>query len=147
MPPRSPGVKPPWRRRKKMVATDLAHRELHHQDETHLDTNPYICRMWHRRGQQTVLPAAGTNRRLTTFGSLEVFGRGRVEVLCAEQASAGFIRYLEVLDARHAATGRQVFLALDHASCHDSDQSQAALHARGDWLHVVPLARYSPHLN
>ena len=73
-----------------MVAADLAHRELHHEDETHLDTNPYLCRMWHRRGYQAVLPAAGTNRRLTTFGSVEVFGRGRVEVLCADQTSAGF---------------------------------------------------------
>ena len=96
-----------------MVAADLAHRELHHEDETHLDTNPYLCRMWHRRGQQAVLPAAGTNRRLTTFGSVEVFGRGRVEVLCADQTSAGFQLYLEALDRRHAATGREITLTAD----------------------------------
>src|SRR5690242_957758 len=89
-PLRWPPVKPLSKRRGKNVAADLEHRELHHEDETHLDTNPYITRMWHRRGQQTVLPAAGTNRRLTTFGSVEVFGRGRVEVLCADQSSAGF---------------------------------------------------------
>jgi DDE superfamily endonuclease len=129
------------------VPGDLAHYELHHEDETHLDTNPYLGGVWHRRGQQTLLPAAGTNRRLTDFGSVEVFGRGRVEVLCAEQGSTGFAHYLEALDGRHAATGREVFLALDHATCHDSDQSQAALAARSGWLHVIPLARYSPHLN
>src|SRR5205085_12068349 len=98
-------------------------------------------------GQPWLLPAAGTNRRLTDFGSVEVFGRGRVEVLCAEQGSAGFAHYLAALEQRHLATGREVFLALDHASCHDSEQSQAALTARAEWLHVLPLARYSPHLN
>src|SRR5262249_38172511 len=36
--------------------------ELHFQDETHLETNPYLCRAWHRRGKQATLPAAGTNR-------------------------------------------------------------------------------------
>jgi hypothetical protein len=123
------------------VAGNLARYELHHEDETHLDTNPYLGGVWHRRGQQMLLPAAGTNRRLTDFGSGEVFGRGRVEVLCAEQSSAGSANYLAALDGRHVATGRDVFLALDHASCHDSDQSQAALAARATWLHVIPLAR------
>jgi transposase len=130
-----------------MVAAAPERYELHHEDETHLDTNPYLCRVWHRRGQQPTLPAAGTNRRLTAFGSVEIFGRGRVEVLCAQQDSAGFGRYLEALEARHRATGRAVFLALDHASCHESAASQAALARRSAWLHVIPLARYSPHLN
>jgi transposase len=130
-----------------MVAADLEHRELHHEDETHLDTNPYITRMWHRRGQQTVLPAAGTNRRLTTFGSVEVFGRGRVEVVCADQSSAGFQLYLEALDQRHAATGREITLVFDNGSAHCSDVSKAALKERAAWLHVLPLARYCPQLN
>jgi len=140
-------VKPPWRRRKKMVAADLEQCELHHQDETHLDTNPYLCRMWHRRGQQAVLPAAGTTRRLTTFGSVEVFGRGRVEVLCADQSSAGFQLYLEALDQPHTATGREVFLVFDNGSAHCSEVTQAALKERAAWLHVLPLARYCPQLN
>ena len=130
-----------------MVAADLAHRELHHEDETHLETNPYLCRMWHRRGHQIVLPAAGTNRRLTTFGSVEVFGRGRVEVLCADQSSAGFQLYLEALDERHAATGREITLVFDNGSAHCSQVTQAALKQRAAWLHVIPLARYCPQLN
>jgi hypothetical protein len=123
-----------------MVAADLAHRERHHQDETHLDTTPYLCRMGHRRGQQTVLPAAGTNRRLTTFGSVEVFGRGRVEVVCADQSSAGFRRYPEALDRRHAETGREITLVFDNGAAHCSQVSRAALQARAAWLHVLPLA-------
>ena len=33
--------------------------ELHYQDETHLDTNPYLSRIWHRGGKQPTVPAAG----------------------------------------------------------------------------------------
>lgn len=129
------------------MAADLARYEFHHQDETHLETNPYLCRVWHRRGRQPMVPAVGTNRRVTTFGSVDVFGRGRVEVVCAGQDSACFLLYLEALDARHAATGREVFLVLDNGPAHRSRASQAALAARAGWLHLIWLARYSPQLN
>ncbi len=112
-----------------------------------METNPYLARVWHRRGEQPTVPAAGTNRRLTVFGSVEALGRGRVEVVCAGQDSACFGLYLEALDARHAATGKEVFLALDNGPCHTSAASRAALAARADWLHVIWLAKYSPELN
>lgn len=121
--------------------------ELHYQDETHLDTNPHLSRVWHRVGEQPTVPAAGTNRRLTVFGSAEAQGRGRIEVLQVRQDSAGFARYLAALDARHAATGRDIILVLDNGPCHTSTTTQRALAARAAWLEVLPLARYSPHLN
>jgi DDE superfamily endonuclease len=121
--------------------------ELHYEDETHLETNPYLGRVWHRVGRQPILPAAGTNRRVTVFGSVEARGRGRVEVVQARQDSVGFGRYLAALDARHAATKRKVVLALDNGSCHTSKVSQQALAERADWLEVIPLAKYSPELN
>jgi len=121
--------------------------ELHYEDETHLDTNPYLSRVWHRMGEQPTVPAAGTNRRLTVFGSVEAQGRGRIELLTVQQDSAGFGRYLAALDARHAATGRDVILVLDNGSCHTSTATRRALAARHEWLEVIPLARYSPHLN
>lgn len=121
--------------------------ELHYQDETHLDTNPHLSRVWHRVGVQPTVPAAGTNRRLTVFGSVEALGRGRVEVLQARQDSAGFARYLAALDARHAATGRAIILVLDNGSAHTSKATKRALAERAAWLEALPLARYSPHLN
>lgn len=121
--------------------------ELHYQDETHLDTNPYLSRVWHRIGEQPTVPAAGTNRRLTVFGSVEALGRGRVEVLQARQDSAGFARYLVALEARHAATGRDIILVLDNGPCHVSKATRTELTTRADWLEVIPLARYSPQLN
>ena len=121
--------------------------ELHYQDETHLETNPYLTRVWHKIGTQPTVPAAGTNRRLTCFGSVEALGRGRVEVLGAAQDSAAFGRYLEALDERHAATERQIFLVLDNGPCHTSKASRAALLARAAWRHVIWLAPYCPNLN
>lgn len=93
------------------------------------------------------MPAAGTNRRLTVFGSVAAEGRGRVEVVQARQDSAGFLRYLVALDARHAATGRDVILALDNGPAHTSKASKRALAERVDWLEVLWLARYAPELN
>jgi hypothetical protein len=120
---------------------------LHYEDETHLDTTPYLSRVWHRIGQQPTVPAAGTNRRLTVFGSVEARGRGRIELLTVQQDSAGFARYLAALDARHATTGRDIILVLDNGPCHVSKATRQALADRADWLEVIPLARYSPHLN
>jgi transposase len=129
------------------VASEPTRYEFHHQDETHVETNPYLARVWHRRGQQPTVPAVGTNRRITVFGSVELLGRGRVEVVQARQDSRGFIHYLEALDAHQQRTGREIYLALDNGPAHTSRVSTAALAARADWLHVIWLARYSPQLN
>lgn len=129
------------------MRTQPDHYELRYEDETHLDTNPYLSRVWHRLGAQPTVPAAGTNRRLTVFGSVEGLGRGRIEVLQVRQDSAGFARYLAALEARHEATGRQVILVLDNGPCHVSKLTRAALAERAAWLEVIPLARDSPHLN
>jgi transposase len=76
-----------------------------------------------------------------------VFGRGRVEVLCAGQDSAGFGLYLEALDARHATVGQAIVLALDNGPCPTRKVSQAALAARAAGWHLIWLAKYSPELN
>jgi hypothetical protein len=129
------------------VAAQPERYELHYEDETHLETNPHLSRVWHRVGRQPTVPAAGTNRRLTVFGSVEAQSRGRIELLTVQQDSTAFARYLAALDARHAATGRAVILVLDNGPCHVSKATQRALAERGEWLEVIPLARYSPHLN
>jgi transposase len=129
------------------VAAEPERYELHYQDETHVETNPYLCKIWHRRGVQPRLPAAGTNRRVTVFGSVEALGRGRVEVICAGQDSACFLLYLDALDERHAALEKEMYLVLDNGPAHTSKLSLAALAERAAWLHVIWLARYSPEQN
>lgn len=41
--------------------------EMNYQDETHLETNPYLGRVWYRVGEQPVLPAVAANRRVTVL--------------------------------------------------------------------------------
>ena len=36
--------------------------ELHYEDETHLDTNPHLGRVWHRVGTQPTALAQGVRR-------------------------------------------------------------------------------------
>jgi len=84
---------------------------------------------------------------VTVFGSKESRGRGRIEVVCGGQDSACFARYLAALDQWYTANGQGLFLVLDHASCHTSAASERALAARATWLHLIWLAKYSPHLN
>ena len=122
-------MRPSWRRRGEKVAAEPDRYELHYQDETHVETNPYLSRVWQRRGHQPTVPAVGTNRRVTVFGSVEAFGRGRVEVLQATQDSAAFARYLHALEARHVTLGKAIYLVLDNGPCHTSGASQAALAA------------------
>ena len=40
-----------------------------------------------------------------------------------------------------------MILVLDNGPCHVSKATRRALTDRADWLEVIPLARYSPHLN
>jgi hypothetical protein len=129
------------------VSAQLDRLEFHHADETHLETNPTLQRIWHRIGVQPKIPAAGTNRRVTACGSVEILGRGRVEVVCATQDSAAFQLYLDALEQRHRETGREVFLALDNGPAHTSKTSQAALAARAAWLHPIWLAKSSLELS
>lgn len=121
--------------------------ELHFQDETHLETNPHLCRTWHRKGKQPTLPGVGINRRVTVFGSVDLLRRARVELVRVAQDSAGFVRYLELLDSHHTAVQREIYLVLDNGSAHTSRVSSQALAARRDWLHVIWLAKYAPQLN
>lgn len=80
-------------------------------------------------------------------GSVDVLGRARVELVRATQDSAGFVRYLELLEAHHQEVQREIYLVLDNGSAHTSTLSMHALAQRRDWLHVIWLAKYAPHLN
>src|SRR5207248_7678112 len=94
-------VKRRSRRREKKVACAPERYELHYQDETHVETNPYLAKQWHRIGTQQRIASVGVNRRVTVFGSRESQGRGRIEVVCGGQDSACFAQYLAALDQWH----------------------------------------------
>jgi transposase len=65
----------------------------------------------------------------------------------AAHDSAGFVRYLELLEAHQQTVQREIYLVLDNGSAHTSRLSSQGLAQRRDWLHVIWLAKYAPHLN
>lgn len=77
------------------VAAELGRYELHYEDESHLETYPYLCRVWHKLGTQPTLPV---------FGSVAFGGSDR---------AVGW-RWC----GRHAATGKEVLLVMDNGSAH-----------------------------
>jgi len=81
------------------------------------------------------------------FGSVEARGRGRIELVRAAQDTAGFVRYLDLLETCHHARRRAISLVLDNGSAPTSTASLEALCTRQDWLHVLWLAKYRPQLN
>jgi hypothetical protein len=120
-----------WQRSGNVVAAASDQYELHFEDETHLEPNPYLGRVWHRRGEQPTVPAVGTNRRVTVFGSVEALGRGRVEVVGARQDSAGFERYLAALETRHQAIGKEIYLGKRSSPLFEEPPRRACLTGRG----------------
>ena len=129
------------------MRAEPARYELHFEDETHRETNPSRCRVWHRRGQQPTLPGVGTNRRVTVFGSVALLGRTRIALVRAAQDTAGFVRDRERLEAHQQAVQREISLVLDNGSAPTSQASLPVLAARREWLHVLWLAKYAPQLN
>ena len=103
--------------------------ELHFEDETHLDTNPYLSRVWHRVGQQPTLPAVGTNRRLTVFRSVEALGRGRIEVVQARQGLPG--TWPRLMPATKRPGGRSSW-------CWTTDPAMSASAPKPRWLRAPP---------
>lgn len=61
----------------KKVASEPERDELHYQDETHVETNLYLAKQWHRIGRQRRIASVGVNRRVTVFGGTESRTRGR----------------------------------------------------------------------
>jgi hypothetical protein len=129
------------------VRAEPARYALHFQDETHLQTTPDLCRVWHRRGQQATRPGVGTTRRVTVFGSGAGRGRPRIELVRAGQDSAGFVRDLQLLEAHQQTVQREIDLVLENGSAPTSQVSLQALAARREWRQVLRLAKSAPQLN
>jgi len=129
---------------RKKVAQAPERYEMHYQDETHLETNPYLCKIWHRVGEQPTLPAVGTNRRVRRcLGAWKLSGVGEWRWYAKDTTA------LASCATWRCSTGgaerrNEMFLVLDNGSCHTSKASRAALAERGEWLRVVRAVALQP---
>lgn len=92
-----------------------------------------------------VVPAAGTNRKLCVYGSLN-FRTGQTHYLVHPRKNARqFAEFLSQL--LEANSERCLVLVLDNASYHRTAEVLDLLTAHEDHVFVVWLPKYSPELN
>lgn len=101
--------------------------------------------MWTFRGERAEVPAAGTNRKLCSYGALD-YRTGQVHYMVhPRKNSQQFNEFLrQLLEAKR---GRSVCLVLDNASYHVTRATLDLLTEHEDHVFVVWLPKYSPELN
>jgi transposase len=115
-----------------------------YEDETHIQLLPLVRAMWRRRGQPPSIPTPGTNRKFSVFGALNVATGAWHYLIRDHQRAEHFIEFLEQLLTAYP-TGR-IILILDNAAIHFCKRVKAWL-ADHPQVTLLPLPRYSPHLN
>lgn len=115
-----------------------------YEDETHVQLLPLVRAMWRPRGRPQPIPTPGTNRKFSIFGALDAVTGAWHYRMCERACGDEFVAFLEHLCDAYP-TGR-IVLVLDNAGIHFCRCVQAWLegHPR---VALLPLPRYSPHLN
>lgn len=101
--------------------------------------------MWTFRGVRAEVPAAGTNRKICVYGTLN-YKTGQAHYLTHAQKNAShFNEFLKrLLDARR---DRFVVLVIDNARYHVTRATLEILTEHEEHIFVVWLPKYSPELN
>ena len=101
--------------------------------------------MWTLRGVRPVIPAAGTNRRLCIYGSLNYRTGQSHYMLHPKKNSQQFGEFLRQL--LEANCERRLVLVIDNAGYHRTKAIFSLLHDHADHVLVIWLPKYSPELN
>lgn len=101
--------------------------------------------MWWWVGEQPLVPAAGQNRRVPVFGSLNPLS-GRLHIhLPGRKNAAGFVTHLKGLC--NAYPDQHLLIFLDNCSIHHAKVVQRFLADHEDRLTLLWNAPYTPELN
>lgn len=104
-----------------------------------------MTKIWTRRGQRPVIPAAGTNQRLCVYGALN-YRTGQSHYLVhPKKNSRQFGQFLQQLVEYHSE--RRLILVIDNASYHKTKAIRTLLEDHRDHVFVIWLPKYSPELN
>lgn len=110
-----------------------------------MHTHPHLANCWQRRGQRTVIPAAGVDQRSTLYGALEYFS-GELCWHHADHASSdGFLSFVQTL--AHRWPDEHVVVVLDNASYHKSAALRHWVERQHERISLFYLPTYSPQLN
>ena len=101
--------------------------------------------MWWPIGAQPVVPAAGQDRRIPVFGSLNPLS-GRLHIhLPGRKNAAGFVAHLQGLC--RAYPGRHLLIFIDNCSIHRARVVQRFVADHRDRITLIWNAPYTPELN
>lgn len=107
--------------------------------------NPQLTKVWTVRGERVRVPAAGINRKVHVFGSLNYRTGRTTHLLRFRKRGVEFCEFLRDLFGRYR-DGRFV-LAMDNASYHKTKAVANLLAEHSDRVEPFWLPKYSPELN
>ena len=119
--------------------------ELIYIDESDIHLNPQLTKVWTVRGERVRVPAAGINRKVHVFGSLNYRTGRTTHIVRSRKRSVEFCEFLRDLLDRYGE-GRLV-LAMDNASYHKTKAVADLLAEHSDRVEAFWLPKYSPELN
>jgi transposase len=115
------------------------------EDETELHLNPRIQKTWQRVGEPMKVNAAGKDRKLNLFGTVNPETGTVVARFCQHKRSDAFVAFLRQVARRYR--GWKVKIVLDNYGVHFTKRVQEFLDGVGGRIELVPLPTYFPHLN
>lgn len=114
-------------------------------DACAIHTHPHLAKVWQRRGQRMIVPAAGQDQRRSMYGALDYASGAIVSRIAPQKNGEGFATFLAQI-AKTWPTG-DIVLVLDNVSYHRGQ-------AMKDWwkqqdARITPfwLPVYCPNLN
>lgn len=133
------------RRTERLVAASSKRSVVLFEDETELHLNPRIQKTWQRVGEPMKVNAAGKDRKLNLFGTVNPGTRTVVARFCQHKRSDAFIAFLRQVARRYR--GWNVKIVLDNYSVHFTKWVRDFLDECDGKIEFVPLPTYSPLLN
>lgn len=115
-------------------------------DESEVHLNPPLTKVWARRGQPAMVPAAGEDRKAVVFGGWNYRSEQLSWQISERKNSESFLSFLESL-LEHRKPGRHLILVMDNAGYHRARKVQSFLAAHAEALEPLWLTPYSPELN
>jgi transposase len=114
-------------------------------DESDIHLNPQLTKVWMVRGERVRVPAAGINRKVHVFGSLNYRTGRTTHIVRSRKRGVEFCEFLRHLFGRYR--GKRLVLAMDNASYHKTKAVAELLSEHSDRVEPFWLPTYSPELN
>ena len=114
-------------------------------DESDFHLQPLIGSSYSLSGEQTLVPGAGSDRKATCFGALDIESGEVTYRFFARKRALEFIEFLKHLRLR--CPGALKIVVLDNYSTHKTKAVGQYVKEHADEFELLYLPTYSPHLN